>query len=103
MTKFPSKKTLAKIRKEFNSAPASQALPKNASCAEKFKYELCEHFVIFKNKSELTQRELAKKLKISETTLSRILHYHIEDFTIDRLINLLEILYPSMHPVLQAG
>jgi len=103
MTKFPSKKTLVKIRKEFNTAPATQTLPKNATAAEKFKYELCEHFVIFKKVSKMSQREMAKTLKISETVMSRVLHYHIEDFTIDRLINLLGVLYPSMHPVLQTG
>lgn len=75
------------------NAPASQALPKNASAVQRMKYDLCQKFVIYLEESGLSQRELAQKLKVSETIVSRLLHYHIEDFTIDRLINYTEILF----------
>ncbi len=75
------------------NAPASQALPKDASAVQRMKYDLCQKFVIYLEESGISQRELAQKLKVSETIVSRLLHYHIEDFTIDRLINYTEILF----------
>ncbi|MCB9093385.1 MAG: XRE family transcriptional regulator [Halobacteriovoraceae bacterium] len=93
MSKFPDEKTLEKIRKKFETAPASQALPKKATVAERMKYDLCQNFVIYLQESGITQRELAQKLGVSETVVSRILHYHIEDFTIDRLVNYTGILF----------
>ena len=103
MNKFPSEKELEKIRKEMEKAPASQALPKGSSASDRIKYSLCEKFNIFQQKSGLSGRALAEKLEISETVMSRILHYHIEDFTADRLINYLAILYPNVDVKLEVA
>ena len=96
MTKFPSKKELDRIRKLMEKAPASQGLPKDASPVDRAKYNLCEKFVTYRKEVGLSQRELAKKLGTDETVLSRLLHYHIEDFTTDRLIKFLSKLYPDI-------
>ena len=86
---FPRQEELELVRQRLKKMPASQGLPSNASAADRIKYQLCERFVLYRNESGIGQVEIAKKLKISESVVSRILHYHIEDFTIDRLVNYL--------------
>jgi predicted XRE-type DNA-binding protein len=42
----------------------------------------------------ITQRELAEKIGIDESLMSKIVHYNFDDFTIDRLVKYLAILFP---------
>jgi predicted XRE-type DNA-binding protein len=73
---------------------SSRMLPENASTIEKIKFQLCEQFVAFKlENSHVSQKELAQIIGIHETILCKVLHYHFEKFTIDRLIKILETLY----------
>lgn len=95
MTKWPSKKQLDTVRKKLESGPASRPLPKDASPVDKVKYHICEQFVIFKNNTKISQKALAKKVGTDEAIISKILHYNIEDFTIDRLVKFLAALYPG--------
>ena len=50
---FPSEKELKSIRAKLEKAEPSRTLPKNASKADRLKYELCEKFVsyLLKHKS----------------------------------------------------
>ncbi len=96
MSKFPSEKELKEMRALLDKAPASKLLPKNASPVEKTKFSLCEKFVIYKNKNNLTQRALAEKIGIDEALMSKILHYSFEEFTTDRLIRYLSEIYPNV-------
>ncbi len=95
---FPSGKEFEKIRKKLSSPKyiGSMALHPNASTVDRIKYSLCEEIVRYSRKSELSQVQLAKILKINKTEMSRVLHYRIERYTIDRLIGYVEILYPKM-------
>ena len=43
----------------------------------------------------MTQKALAEKINIDEALMSKILHYNIEEFTIDRLVKFLAILHPG--------
>ena len=95
MTKFPSNQELERVRKKLNNSMASRPLPKNASKLDKVKFKLCEQFVIYKNENRITQRELARKLDINESLVSKIVHYRYEEFTVDRLINFLEVISPD--------
>ncbi len=95
-TRFPTEKQLEEVRKELDSGTAARLLPKNASPVEKTKYQICEKFVIYRNQNNLTQRDLAKKIKIDEALMSKILHYQIDEFTTDRLIKYLSDLYPGV-------
>lgn len=96
VTKFPSEKELKAVRKRLNFGPASELLRPNATPVEKTKYRLCEKFVIYKRENNLTQKELAEILEIDEALMSKILHYHIREFTTDRLLNYLARLFPQV-------
>ena len=62
---------------------------------DKIKYKLCEKFVIYKITHKITQRELAEIIGIHESLVSKIVHYHFEEFTVDRLITYLEKISPD--------
>lgn len=96
MTKWPSKKQLDTVRKKLKTGPASRPLPPDASAVDKVKYRICEQFVIFKNNTKITQKILAEKIGIDEAIMSKILHYRIDKFTIDRLVKFLAALYPGV-------
>lgn len=87
---FPSEKELAKIKKKLNKVEPSFLLPKNASKVEKIKYKLCEKFVSYLLDQEMTQIQLAKKLKVDPSRVNEIVKYRIDLFTVDRLIELAE-------------
>ena len=94
-TKFPSDAEIREMREALSKGPASKPLPKNASPVEKVKYQICREFVIYKNTHDLTQKALAAKVGADEALMSKILHYNIEEFTIDRLVKFLAALYPG--------
>jgi predicted XRE-type DNA-binding protein len=96
MTNFPSEKELKKIRKLLSKGIASRPLPPNATPVDKIKYKICQKFIIYKNSSPMTQKEMAKKLGIDESLMSKILHCHYDEFTIDRLLKFLGILFSSI-------
>ena len=94
--KFPNEKQLKEAREALNKGPAARLLPKNASPVDQTKYALCEEFVKYLNTHKLTQRALAEKLGIDEALVSKIIHYSFEEFTTDRLIKFLSVLYPDV-------
>ena len=96
MTKFPNEKELKEAREALEKSLASKLLPPNASPVDRVKYSICEEFVKYINLHKLTQRALAEKLSIDEALVSKIIHYSFEEFTTDRLIKYLSILYPEV-------
>ena len=96
MTKFPSKQELKKMSKKHSKGMASLPLPEHAEIGEKIKHAICQKFVIYKNDHDIHQNEMAKIIGIDEALMSKILHYHYEDFTIDRLIRYLSVLYEKI-------
>ena len=97
MTKFPSSHELEQVRIQLDKSIASRLLPKNASDLDRHKFELCKIFVIYKNTHNITQRVLAEKIGIDESLISKILHYHLDEFTIDRLIKYLSKIYSKIN------
>jgi predicted XRE-type DNA-binding protein len=95
MSKFPSEKELKEMRALLNKGPASRMLQPNASSVERLKFSLCEQFVVYLLEHKLTQRELAEKVGIDESLMSKIVHYNFDDFTIDRLVKYLSVLFPK--------
>lgn len=87
---FLTPEELAKGRKLTRKARGSHDLPSNASSVERTKYDLCRKFVIYMSKHDVSQRELAKQLGVSESRVSEIVHYNIRKITIDKLVELLE-------------
>lgn len=95
MTKFPSEKELKEARTALAKAPSARMLLSNASSVERLKFSLCEKFVSYLLDHKITQRELAEKIGIDESLMSKIVHYNFDDFTIDRLVKYLSVLFPK--------
>lgn len=92
---WPSEQKLKKMREKLSQGIASKPLSKNASPIDKIKHDICREFVIYKNSTQFTQKLLAEKIGVDEAIISKILHYHTDEFTIDRLMKLLTLLRPD--------
>lgn len=90
---FPSEKELKTVRKKLAKVEPSRLLPKNASKADRLKYELCEKFVIYLSEHKTTQAQLAKKLKVNPSRINEIVKYRIDLYTVDKLMDLAERLH----------
>lgn len=87
---FPSEKELKAIRSKLEKAEPSRMLPKNASNADRLKYEICGRFVAYLLKNKMTQAQLARKLKVDPARINEIVKYRIDLYTVDKLLNLAE-------------
>ena len=74
----------------------SSVLPKNASEADKIKFKLCAKIVEYKLEHKISQKELAEKLGLDEPETSRVLHYKIERYSIERLLGYAKTLHPKL-------
>jgi predicted XRE-type DNA-binding protein len=90
---FPSENGLKLIRKKLSKVEPSRLLPKNASKADAVKYKLCEKFVVYLMENEMTQVQLAKKLKVDPSRINEIVKYRIDLYTVDKLMDLAERLH----------
>jgi len=93
---FPNEAKLKKIRESLNKAEPSYLLPENATKAEKLKYNLCKKFVIYIQKNNISQADLAKKLNMDTARLNEIVKYRINLFTVDKLIDFAQRLDPNL-------
>jgi predicted XRE-type DNA-binding protein len=89
---FPSEKELKSIRAKLEKAEPSRMLPKNASMADRLKYEICEKFVAYLLKHKMTQAQLARRLKVDPARINEIVKYRIDLYTVDKLLDLAESL-----------
>lgn len=64
---------------------------------DRIKQDLWSKIVKYKLNNKTTQKELAEKLGVDQPEMSRILHYKLERYSIDRLVGYLEILYPKVY------
>jgi predicted XRE-type DNA-binding protein len=90
---FPSEKELKKVRAKLEKAEPSRTLPEHASKADHLKYKLCEKFVVYLMEHEMTQVQLARKLKVDPSRINEIVKYRIDIFTVDKLMELAERLH----------
>jgi predicted XRE-type DNA-binding protein len=96
MSKWPTKKQINAAMAEIDSQPSSKPLSEKPSPIETLKHSICAQFVIYMQTHQLSQKELAEKLKIDKALMSKIVHYQYDEFTIDRLIKYLFILDPKV-------
>lgn len=96
--KFPDAKRLKEVQDRLSrdDVMGSSLLPANASEVEKTKYKSCEMIIRYRQSHGIKQKELASKLGIDEARMSEILHYKIENFTLDRLVGYAQVLYPNL-------
>lgn len=92
---YPSQKELNRVRKLLENMEGMTVLGNSGTKVERFKYSICQKFVGFFNKSGMSQKEFAILLSIDEALVSKLLNCKIEVFTSDRLLKLLEIIYPD--------
>jgi len=71
---------------EYNGQDVSWHLSENATPVEKAKYELCEKILGYQQDNNLSDEEIANKIKITTGETRDILYCHIDYFTLDRLI-----------------
>ncbi|OFZ83075.1 MAG: hypothetical protein A2583_12715 [Bdellovibrionales bacterium RIFOXYD1_FULL_53_11] len=89
---FMTASELASIRRTTAHIKGAKTLPPDASALDRNKYELCRQFVVYMREHNINQRQLAKLLQVSESRISEIVHYNIGKITLDRLVELHEIL-----------
>jgi predicted XRE-type DNA-binding protein len=92
---WPSPETWKKMDKILAKAKGSRGLPPKATLLDRFKWDLCGEFVRYCVEHDISQRELAKKIHVSESRISEIVHYHIDKLTLDRLTKYLDKLKPK--------
>lgn len=93
---WPTEGEWITIEKTLRKSKPSKILSPDASLVDQAKHELCEHFIRYCREKNLTQRELAAILGVSESRISEIVHYHHGRFTIDKLLELLNIIKPKL-------
>lgn len=94
--KFPDENELKEMRELLALGPAARPLPLDADTLERLKHSLCAEFVKYKNRNQLTQKQLAQELHIDEALVSKIVNYSYDEFTVDRLIKYLSVIYPKV-------
>lgn len=95
MTNWPSEKELEQARNKHSTGIASRPLKKGASKSERLKHLLCSKFIVYKQENKLTGRAMAEIMGIEESLISKILHYHYDEFSSDRLLEFLSRIYPN--------
>lgn len=94
--RFPNEKELAEVRELLSSGPAPRPLPEGADATQRLKHAICAEFVKYKNKTQKSQKQLAEELFIDEALMSKIMNYAYDEFTVDRLMKFLSVLYPHV-------
>lgn len=95
-SQWPSERELAAVRERLSGVEGSTVLGNEASLTDRIKQNLCSKIVEYHVKNKVTQKDLAAKLGVDEPEMSRILHYKLGRYTIDRLVGYLEVLYPNV-------
>lgn len=93
---FPKKEDLQQMLENVEQKEGTLALFTNPTPLEQFRFDLCQKFIQYKQEQAITQRELAHRLGVDESKVSKILHHRIERFSTDRLITLLLKLNPNL-------
>lgn len=93
---YPSEETLKKMDRKLAKTKGSASLPVDASPVDILKFQLCGQFIRYRREHDLTQRELAKLIGLSEARMSEILHYRHGRFTADHLMTYLTKIKPNL-------
>ena len=63
-----------------------KALEKNAGPIDKIKWDICLEIIIFKNLMGFSSKKIAELMRVDKARTSEILHYKVEKFSLDRLL-----------------
>src|SRR5579859_8042067 len=77
---------LREVEDPKNNREVNYALPENPTPLQVAKYEICQEMLGYKQDNDLTRTQVAEKIGLSEAETEDILFCHIENFTLDRLV-----------------
>jgi predicted XRE-type DNA-binding protein len=86
-------KALQEAENPKNIGQGSWALPKNATAAEKTKYEICEKILGYQEDNKLSDEAMARKIHLTIAETEDILFCRISKFTLDYLMNVASKLF----------
>ena len=86
-------KALQEAEDPKNIGQGSWALPRNATAAEKTKYELCEKILGYQEDNNLSDEAMARKIHLTIAETEDILFCRISKFTLDYLMNVASKLF----------
>ena len=89
------KEVLSEIESTQNIGQGSWSLPRNATAAEKAKYELCETILGYQEDNDLSDEAMTRKTHLTQNELEDILFCRISKFNLDYLINIASNLFTS--------
>jgi predicted XRE-type DNA-binding protein len=87
------KEALAEIENPKNRGQGSWSLPRNATPAEKTKYEICEKILGYQEDKNLSDEVMARQLHLTISETEDILFCRISKFTLDYLMNVASKLF----------
>ncbi len=87
-TKWPSNDRIKEVLKIAEESESVRPLPKDADAVDLLKYKLCRQILIFKETQGISLDEMSKRLEVGKTDVSKIINYHIDRYTIDKLYSL---------------
>ncbi|MDG0817333.1 XRE family transcriptional regulator [Bdellovibrio svalbardensis] len=93
---FPNKTKVRKVLKNLENAEGTLALSEKPTALEKFRWDICQHFLAYKRKHKCTQKQMSEIAGIDESKMSKILHHRVEEFSTDRLISIYQKLNPKV-------
>lgn len=76
---------LKEISDPKNNREINYGLPKNAGSLQVAKYKLCKKMLIYQQKNDLSDEEIAQRINLTVPETEDILFCCIEKFTLDRL------------------
>ncbi|CAG8577390.1 1606_t:CDS:2 [Paraglomus occultum] len=92
------KEYLQEIEDPKNNSEINYALPENPTPLQVAKFEICQEILGYKLDNDLTREQVAEKIGISKAETEDILFCHIEEFTLDRLVDYAsKLLDPIQH------
>lgn len=67
-------------------------IPKLVTLSDIIKYHYCNLIIKFKKENNLQQKDIAEKLELNKSEVSKLFSYKLSEFSQDRLIGFVEIL-----------
>src|SRR3954471_5072717 len=89
---FPPQEEFERVvkRAQRSDRRTNILLHPGASAAERVKYNLCKNIARYERENNLTEKQLARKLGITHSHLEKILFCHLDEITIEELVDYLE-------------
>lgn len=92
---WPEARELNRMKRILARKAGSEGLSPDATAMDRAKWDLCAEFVKYLHAEKISQRELARRLVVSEARVSEIVHYRLRKLTAEQLLKYLERIKPN--------